>query len=108
MKPANANIASSQKAHLDPSSWLPHVRNETALEAQRLHRLRELDATIQPVKGSLLDFFAKANGLKIDVCEELEPATIELYRARNGFSPTYPWTMGPLEALSFTSTPASG
>lgn len=103
--------ASARRHFLDEAAWPRHVANETALEFERLCRLRADDPAIGPLPGSLLAQFAQVAGSD-STCDAARAPTraaddvAARYRQRFGHPPPYPWHASS-PALAATSPGAN-
>lgn len=86
------SIDLARRHFADIAGWPRHVANETALECERLHRLRRDDPAIGPLAGSLLAQFAQHAGLAEGAqARQAADEVAACYRRQYGHPPPYPW-----------------
>lgn len=86
------SIDVARRHFAETAGWPRHVANETALEFERLCRLRHDDPAVGPLAGSLLAQFARQAGLPGGtVAREPADEVAACYRRHYGHPPPYPW-----------------
>lgn len=101
----NDSLARARDHFVAVEGWPRHVANETALEFERLHRLRATALEVAPDEGSLLDRFGTRAGAVAIASSVDSQTSAARYRQVFGHQPPYPWRAGAAPA---DPNPAAG